>query len=214
VVAATHPGCASRLTLRHALACSSARQYAGGKRQAGTRLPQPEYCSGVWSVLSFQSATPAPLERPCHGPPSIHGGRRSDAGLPVITLRRLRPPLCSFGARGRVRTCDVLLRRQMLYPLSYAGGVRPARRPPARAVGRDSISRHRVRRTTRRVVGTHPPRSRLPNSHTPFNGTSCALSPPKVSQCVPVCSRLTENGSMPLDRREYARACDVQHKRT
>ena len=26
-------------------------------------------------------------------------------------------------ARGRIRTCDLLLRRQSLYPLSYAGGI-------------------------------------------------------------------------------------------
>src|SRR5699024_12335680 len=48
--------------------------------------------------------------------------RRNNEESPVSRPHR---PLTgdSFGARDRIRTYDLLLRRQTLYPLSYAGGL-------------------------------------------------------------------------------------------
>ena len=46
---------------------------------------------------------------------------RHDAGPAPITEPALL--LEVDGARDRIRTCDLLLRRQTLYPLGYAGVV-------------------------------------------------------------------------------------------
>lgn len=57
------------------------------------------------------------------------------------------------GAPGRIRTCDQLIRRQLLYPLSY-GGLPPDRN---RLNGVASISRLGVRTTTvPSAVAVHP----------------------------------------------------------
>src|SRR6476619_6526564 len=80
------------------------RVLAAGQGRAAGCPPPPGAASG---------------QRPCR-PPGGHGGR----GAAACDLRgapeSLRVPL---SAPGRSRTCDLSLRRRLLYPLSYWGGT-------------------------------------------------------------------------------------------
>ena len=136
--------------------------YAGDRpsSSARNRAPIPE---GQDDTISrYQEPTSAParvadIPRSSHAHPTISGSQRPRATRPKVSENTARPlfspqnrciywVLAGFRlglccALGRIRTVDLPLRRRLLYPLSYEGGV--LRHGSICAAGNDSMRQRR-----------------------------------------------------------------------
>src|SRR5690606_23299423 len=127
--------------------------------------PQPDELDHQLLLLGGQRTAPLenslskPLRHVCPSSAAAHAAHRRHPRTGGHATARELPGMdpAALGAPGRIRTCDLPLRRRTLYPLSYQGI--PARRRPQRAARR---AHARVRHCNPRRVGsaTRPPAPR------------------------------------------------------
>ena len=84
------------------------------------RLAFTEYSTGNWTVCALAKHLAGLTTSPTPNKPAttvLHGALAKPAASPLLQGRRHR----AWSTPDRIRTCDLLLRRQTLYPLSYWG---------------------------------------------------------------------------------------------
>ena len=84
------------------------------------RLAFTEYSTGNWTVCALAKHLTGLTTSPTPNKPAttvLHGALAKPAASPLLQGRRHR----GWSTPDRIRTCDLLLRRQTLYPLSYWG---------------------------------------------------------------------------------------------
>ncbi len=84
------------------------------------RLAFTEYSTGNWTVCALAKHLTGLTTSPTPNKPAttvLHGALAKPAASPLLQGRRHR----AWSTPDRIRTCDLLLRRQTLYPLSYWG---------------------------------------------------------------------------------------------